>query len=100
MGISALFRTFFEGLVKGLRADLYIRASGADGDDGIVDSIFRSFGRALREAVTPAGGAAPVALLNGFETRTEGEGGEEEGSPVQCLKRFGLDNRLLVNPPL
>lgn len=48
-----LFREFFKGLVDGMRGTLHIHLVSRDNDHHALESIFKAFGRALREAVTP-----------------------------------------------
>jgi imidazoleglycerol-phosphate dehydratase len=56
-----LFRDFFKGLVDGLRATLHVRVPYGDGDHHVIEAVFKSFGRALREAVTPVDGSGPLS---------------------------------------
>lgn len=48
-----LFREFFKGLVDGMRGTLHIHIPCQDNDHHLVESIFKAFGRSLRNAVTP-----------------------------------------------
>lgn len=48
-----LFREFFKGLANGLRATIHIHVPCQDNDHHVVESIFKAFGRALREAAVP-----------------------------------------------
>jgi imidazoleglycerol-phosphate dehydratase len=48
-----LFREFYKGLVDGMRGTLHVHLPCQDNDHHVVESIFKAFGRALRNAVTP-----------------------------------------------
>ena len=46
-----LFREFYKGLADGLRATIHINVLYGDNDHHVIEAIFKSFGRALREAI-------------------------------------------------
>jgi imidazoleglycerol-phosphate dehydratase len=48
-----LFREFYKGLVDGMRGTLHLHVPCQDNDHHVVESIFKAFGRALRNAVIP-----------------------------------------------
>lgn len=48
-----LFREFFKGLVDGMRGTLHIHIPCQDNDHHLIESIFKAFGRSLRNAVIP-----------------------------------------------
>lgn len=48
-----LFREFYKGFVDGLKATLHINVLYSDNDHHVVESIFKSLSRALRQAITP-----------------------------------------------
>jgi len=45
----------FKGLADGLRATIHVNAPYRDNDHHAIEAAFKSFGRALRDAVTPTG---------------------------------------------
>ncbi len=57
-----LFREFWKGLVDGMRGALHFHIPCQDNDHHLIEAIYKAFGRALREAVTPLEGAGDVAL--------------------------------------
>jgi imidazoleglycerol phosphate dehydratase HisB len=50
-----LFRGFFKGLADGLRATVHVNLPYRDDSHHAVEAVFKAFGRALREALTPTG---------------------------------------------
>lgn len=50
-----LFREFFKGFVDGLRATVHVNVPYSDNDHHIVESIFKSLARCLRQAWTRTG---------------------------------------------
>jgi imidazoleglycerol-phosphate dehydratase len=50
-----LFRDFFKGLVDHLMATIHVEIPYLDNDHHAVEAVFKAFGRALRQAVTPDG---------------------------------------------
>lgn len=48
-----LFREFYKGLTDGMRGALHIHVPCQDNDHHVIESTFKAFARALREAVTP-----------------------------------------------
>jgi imidazoleglycerol-phosphate dehydratase len=48
-----LFREFWKGLVDGLRATLHCHELYGDNDHHVIEAVFKGFGKALRQAVTP-----------------------------------------------
>jgi imidazoleglycerol-phosphate dehydratase len=50
-----LFREFYKGLADGLRATIHVNELYGDNDHHVIEAIFKSFGRALREAIRSTG---------------------------------------------
>ncbi|MHC4779037.1 MAG: imidazoleglycerol-phosphate dehydratase [Planctomycetota bacterium] len=50
-----LFRDFYKGLADGLQAAIHVRVPYLDSEHHGLEAVFKAFGRALREAVIPAG---------------------------------------------
>ena len=56
-----LFREFYKGLTDGMRGTLHVHVPCQDNDHHVVESTFKAFGRALREAVIPIEGTAALS---------------------------------------
>ncbi len=48
-----LFKEFFKGLVDGLRSTIHVNLLYGDNDHHVIEAIFKSFARSLREAIAP-----------------------------------------------
>jgi len=59
--VPDLFRDFFKGLTDGLRATVHLAVPYKDNDHHALEAVFKAFGRALRQAVEPVGGAGPLS---------------------------------------
>jgi imidazoleglycerol-phosphate dehydratase len=56
-----LFRDFFKGLSDGARATTHLHVPYSDGDHHAIEAVFKAFGRAVREAITPVGVVRPLS---------------------------------------
>lgn len=61
-----LFREFYKGLVDGMKGTLHIHVLSQDNDHHLVEGIFKSFARALRQAVAPLPEAETVLSTKGM----------------------------------
>ncbi|MHC5037538.1 MAG: imidazoleglycerol-phosphate dehydratase [Planctomycetota bacterium] len=57
----ALFRDFFKGVADGLAGTIHVNVPYRDGDHHALEAVFKAFGRALREAVTPVEGSCVLS---------------------------------------
>jgi len=48
-----LFREFYKGLVDGMAATVHVHMACQDNDHHVIESIFKAFGRSLKQAVQP-----------------------------------------------
>ncbi|MBX2861520.1 MAG: imidazoleglycerol-phosphate dehydratase [Vampirovibrio sp.] len=62
-----LFREFYKGLADGMRGTLHFHVPCQDNDHHLVESTFKSFGRALREAVVPIGSQSALSTKGMLE---------------------------------
>ena len=56
-----LFREFFKGLADGMKATIHIHVPCADNDHHVVESVFKAFARALRQAAERVDDAAVLS---------------------------------------
>jgi imidazoleglycerol-phosphate dehydratase len=50
-----LFQELFKALSDGMRATMHVNVPYRDNDHHVLEAVFKAFGRALRQAVTPTG---------------------------------------------
>jgi imidazoleglycerol-phosphate dehydratase len=56
-----LFREFYKGLADGLQGSIHVYEFYGDNDHHLIESAFKAFARALREAITPINEFGPLS---------------------------------------
>ena len=62
-----LFHEFFKGLADGMRTTIHVHEFYGDSDHHVIESIFKAFSRALREAIIPTEDSAPLSTKGMFD---------------------------------
>lgn len=62
-----LFHEFFKGLADGMRTTIHVHEFYGDNDHHVIESIFKAFSRALREAIIPIEDSGPLSTKGMFD---------------------------------
>lgn len=62
-----LFHEFFKGLSDGMRSTIHVHEFYGDNDHHVIESIFKAFSRALRQAVEPTEDSSPLSTKGMFD---------------------------------
>jgi imidazoleglycerol-phosphate dehydratase len=62
-----LFHEFFKALADGMRTTIHVYEFYGDNDHHVIESIFKAFSRALRQAIEPTGDDEPLSTKGMFD---------------------------------